>query len=226
MEDNLRILVVDDHQLMAEGIVSALSQISEGYDIISFNSCDEAFEHLFEAADKNPIDILFTDLSFENTDEDTIIDGGESLIRKVREEGIPLKIGVITGHTETNRVFNVIKNLNPDAYILKNQCTKDELTYAIQQMKRGISFYSHEIHQKILKRNIIQIQMDDVAIQILKQLPKQSKIINLEGMIKKADGKFMKIRAIENKLANLRIDLNANNNTDLVLKAKELGIID
>ena len=68
--------------------------------------------------------------------------------------------------------------------------------------------------------------MDDVAIQILKQLPKQSKIINLEGKIKKSDGKLMKIRAIENKLANLRIDLNAQNNTDLVLKAKELGIID
>ena len=226
MEDNLRILVVDDHQLMADGIVGALSQISEGYDIITFNSCDEAFEHLFEAADKNPIDILFTDLSFENTDEDTIIDGGESLIRKVREEGIPLKIGVITGHTETNRVFNVIKNLNPDAYILKNQCTKDELTYALQQMKRDIPFYSHEIHHKIMKRNVVQIQMDDVAIQILKQLPKQSKIINLEGKIKKSDGKYMKIRAIENKLANLRIDLNAKNNTDLVLKAKELGIID
>jgi DNA-binding NarL/FixJ family response regulator len=226
MEDNLRILVVDDHQLMADGIVGALSQISDLYDIASFNSCDDAFEHLSQQAENNPFHILFTDLSFENTDEDTLIDGGESLIRKVREAGIPLKIGVITGHTETNRVFNVISNLNPDAYILKNQCTKDELSFAIQQMKRDIPFYSHEIHQKILKRNVIQIQMDDVAIQILKQLPKQSKIINLEGMIKKADGKYMKIRAIENKLANLRIDLNANNNTDLVLKAKELGIID
>ena len=163
MEDNLRILVVDDHQLMAEGIVGALSQISEGYDIVSFNSCDEAFEHLSEAVNSNPFDILFTDLSFENTDEDTLIDGGESLIRKVREEGIPLKIGVITGHTETNRVFNVITNLTPNAYILKNQCTKDELTFAIQQMRRDIPFYSHEIHQKIMKRNVIQIQMDFIV---------------------------------------------------------------
>lgn len=226
MEDNIRILVVDDHQLMAEGIVGALKQISENYDISSFNSCDEAFEHLVEAKETQPYSILFTDLSFENVDEDTVIDGGESLIRSVRNEEIPVKIGVITGHTETNRVFNVIKNLNPDAYILKNQCTKDELSFAINQMMKGVPFYSHEIHQKILKRNVIQIQMDEVAIQILKQLPKQSKIINLEGMIKKSDGKYMKIRAIENKLANLRIDLNAKNNTDLVLKAKELGIID
>jgi two-component system capsular synthesis response regulator RcsB len=36
----------------------------------------------------------------------------------------------------------------------------------------------------------------------------------------------MKLRSIETKLSNLRADLNANNNTDLVLKAKELGVID
>ena len=169
---------------------------------------------------------MFTDLSFENLTDESELDGGEALIRKVKNEEIPVKIGVVTGHTETNRVFNVINNLKPNAYILKSHCSGDELHFAVQQMLKNMPFYTHEIHQKILKRNIVQIQMDEVAIQILKELPKQSKIVNLEGKIKKSDGNFMKIRAIENKLANLRIDLNAKNNTDLVLKAKELGIID
>jgi DNA-binding NarL/FixJ family response regulator len=225
MEDNIRILVVDDHQLMVDGIVMALKQFPN-YRVTSFNICDEAFYELSGALDTDPYHVLFTDLSFENVTEDSEIDGGESLIRRVKDEGIPVKIGVITGHTETNRVFNVIRNLNPDAYILKNQCTSEELNFAIRKMMSGDRFFTHEIHNKILKRNVIQIQMDEVAIQILKQLPKQTKIINLEGMIKKSDGKYMKIRAIENKLANLRIDLGAKNNTDLVLKAKELGIID
>ena len=225
MEDNIRILVVDDHQLMVDGIVMALQQFPN-YRVTSFNVCDDAFHELQETLESDPYDVLFTDLSFENVTEDSEIDGGESLIRRVKDEGIPVKIGVITGHTETNRVFNVIRNLNPDAYILKNQCTAEELNFAIRKMMSGDRFFTHEIHNKILKRNVVQIQMDEVAIQILKQLPKQSKIINLEGMIKKSDGKNMKIRAIENKLANLRIDLGAKNNTDLVLKAKELGIID
>jgi hypothetical protein len=68
--------------------------------------------------------------------------------------------------------------------------------------------------------------MDDIAIQILEELPKHSKISNLVGHIKKEDGKPLKIRSIETKLADLRVDLDAKNNTDLVLKAKELGIID
>jgi hypothetical protein len=37
---------------------------------------------------------------------------------------------------------------------------------------------------------------------------------------------LIKLRSIETKLGILRADLNANNNTDLILKAKELGIID
>jgi DNA-binding NarL/FixJ family response regulator len=225
MEDKIRILVVDDHQLMLDGIRMALDEFPM-YESSCCNSCDEAFETLLEAQEKNPFSILFTDLSFENITEESSIDGGESLIRKVKEANIPLKIGVISGHTETNRVFNVIRNLNPDAYILKNQCTGEELNFAIRKMMSGDRFFTHEIHTKILKRNVIQIQMDEIAIQILKELPKQTKIINLEGMIKKSDGGYMKIRAIEHKLANLRIDLNAKNNTDLVLKAKELGIID
>ena len=226
MEDNIRILVVDDHPLMAKAIVGELSEFSN-YETSSFNTCDEALAELINGIENNtPYDVVFTDLSFENQTEDTVIEDGESLIRKIREDEIPVKIGVVTGHTETNRVFHVIRNLNPDAYILKNQCSAEELNFAIKKMMEGGKFFTHEIHSKILKRNVIQIQMDDVAIQILKQLPKQSKIINLEGMIKKSDGKTMKIRAIENKLANLRIDLNAKNNTDLVLKAKELGIID
>lgn len=225
MENKIRIVIVDDHQLMLKGICNALNEQGD-YETECYYTCDEAFSAIKQNQETNPFDILFTDLSFDNKTRETQIDGGESLIKKIKEQEISIKIGVVTGHNETNRVFNVINNLNPNAYILKSHCSGDELHFAVQKMLKGEQFYTHEIHQKILKRNIIQIRMDDIAIQILKELPKHPKIINLEGKIKKADGNFMKIRAIENKLANLRIDLNAHNNTDLVLKAKELGIVD
>ncbi|MDB9770907.1 hypothetical protein OAB31_01745 [Polaribacter sp.] len=101
-----------------------------------------------------------------------------------------------------------------------------ELSFAIEKMNANDFYYSYEVHQKIMRRNIVQIQMDEVAIQILKELPNHPKISNLEGVILKNDGNLMKLRSIETKLSNLRADLNANNNTDLVLKAKELGVID
>ena len=221
MSNSLKILIVDDHQLIIDGIMSSLKE-NGNYEIVSSTNCDDAFAKIKEGS----FDILFTDLSFDNTSLSTKIDGGESLIKAIQKEEIAIKIAVITGHTETNRLYNVIRNLKPSAYLLKNKCDAIELDFAIKKMMNNDVYYSHEVHQKLIKRACIEIQMDEVAIQILKELPKQSKISNLVGVIHKEDGSPLKLRSIEGKLANLRIDLNAVNNTDLILKAKELGIID
>ncbi|PQJ21860.1 response regulator [Tenacibaculum sp. SG-28] len=224
MSKKIKILLVDDHQLIIEGICSYLKDF-DNLHIESTNSCDSAFSSIKSSLPTIPFDIVFTDLSFDGSTNETI-DGGESLIKALQKEEIPIKIGVITGHSETNRVFNVIRNLNPLSYLLKGSINTTELTFAIERMLADKPYYSHEIHNKLLKRTLVEIQMDEVAIQILKELPKHTKIANLEGVIKKPDGNLLKIRAIESKLAKLRTDLNANNNTDLVLKAKELGILD
>lgn len=225
MAGQTKILLVDDHQLILEGILSYLKDI-DGLEIETANSCDEAFFLIKSSLSKNPFHIVFTDLSFDNQNQNVVLDGGESFIKSILKEKIPIKVGVITGHSETNRIFNVIHNLNPSAYILKGKCSTDELTFAIQKMLKGEVYYTHEIHQKLLKRALVEIQMDDIAIQILKELPRHAKISNLEGLIKKDDGSLIKVRSIESKLSKLRTDLQANNNTDLVLKAKELGIVD
>ncbi|RSC94932.1 response regulator [Tenacibaculum singaporense] len=225
MAGQTKILLVDDHQLILEGILSYLKDI-DGLEIETANSCDEAFSKIKSSLNENPFHIVFTDLSFDNQSKNVVLDGGEAFIKAILKKEIPIKVGVITGHSETNRIFNVIHNLNPSAYILKGKCSTDELTFAIQKMLKGEVYYTHEIHQKLLKRALVEIQMDDIAIQILKELPKHAKISNLEGLIKKSDGSLIKVRSIESKLSKLRTDLQANNNTDLVLKAKELGIID
>ena len=225
MSELTKILLVDDHQLIIEGILSCLKNI-DGLEIETANSCDEAFSKIKSNLQTNPFQLVFTDLSFDNQSQNNNLDSGEALIKAIQDEEIPIKVGVITGHSETNRVFNVIHNLNPSAYILKGNCSTDELNFAIQKMLKGEVYYTHEIHQKLLKRALVEIQMDDVAIQILKELPRHAKISNLEGLIKKNDGSLLKVRSIESKLSKLRTDLQANNNTDLVLKAKELGIVD
>lgn len=89
-----------------------------------------------------------TDLSFENTTKVTLLDGGEALIKAIKNHNIDVKIGVITGHVETNRIYNVIQNLNPDAYLIKSKCGETELGFAIEKMLANDFYYSHEVHQK------------------------------------------------------------------------------
>ena len=225
MASKKRILIVDDHELVILGILFSLKKIGN-FDIVTTTTCDAAFALILKHKKDRPFDIILTDLSFENTTKVTLLDGGEALIKAIKNHNIDVKIGVITGHVETNRIYNVIQNLNPDAYLIKSKCGVTELGFAIEKMLANDFYYSHEVHQKIMRRTIVQIKMDAIAIQILKALPKHPKISNLEGIILKNDGTFLKRRSIENKLSNLRADLDANNNTDLILKAKELGVID
>ena len=225
MADRIKILIVDDHQLIIQGLLCSLEEVGD-FEVVTTSDCDDAL-HLIKASEKSaPFQVVFTDLSFDNSTKETILNSGEALIKAIRVNEIQIKVAVITGHTETSRVYSVISNLKPNAYLLKSNCEAAEIGFAIQKMLKNEYYYSHIIHQKIIRRKIAQIKIDDVAVQILKELPKHPKISNLEGLIVKNNGNKIKLRSIETKLANLRIDLNAINNTDLILKAKELGLID
>ena len=225
MADRIKILIVDDHELIIQGLLCSLEEVGD-FEVVTTSDCDDAL-HLIKASEKSaPFQVVFTDLSFDNSTKETILNSGEALIKAIRVNEIQIKVAVITGHTETNRVYRVISNLKPNAYLLKSNCEAAEIGFAIQKMLKNEYYYSHIIHQKIIRRKITQIKIDDMALQILKELPNHPKISNLEGIIVKNNGNKIKLRSIETKLANLRIDLNAINNTDLILKAKELGLID
>ena len=225
MANKIKILIVDDHQLIIQGLLCSLEEVGN-FEVVTTSDCDDALL-LIKASEKSaPFQVLFTDLSFDNNTKETKLNGGEALIKAIRINGIEIKVGVITGLTETNRVYSVISNLKPNAYLLKGNCEAVEIGFAIQKMLKNEYYYSHKIYQKIIHRKITQIKIDDVAIQILKELPNHSKISNLEGVIANNNGIKIKLRSIETRLANLRTDLNAINNTDLILKAKELGVID
>lgn len=225
MADKIKILIVDDHQLIIQGLLCSLEEVGD-FEVVTTTDCDDAFRLIKASEKRAPFQILFTDLSFDNNTKETQLKDGEALIKAIRTNDIEIKVGVITGHTETSRVYNIINNIKPDACLLKCTCGPVELGFAVQKMLQNEYYYTHEVHQKILRRRVVQIKIDDVSLQILKELPNHSKISNLEGVIAKNDGIKIKLRSIETKLANLRTDLNAINNTDLILKAKELGVID
>ncbi len=223
-KNKINVIAVDDHPFFLKGFVSVLKE----FDYISttfFNNCDDAFKEIVSHKELMPYDILFADLSFDNTKAHTIIDSGIALIQKIKSLKIPIKICVFSGYSETNRIYHTINNVDPHAYILKSNCNVREIGLVLESIARGEKYYSPEIFQKLMKRTAFEIKMDEEAIQILQELPKHNKIKNMVGVIKKSDGTVLSMRSIEFKLNSLRLELNANNNIHLLLIAKELGII-
>ena len=128
MAPKKRILIVDDHQLVILGILFSLTKIGN-FDVVTTTTCDAALDLILKHKKDRPFEIVFTDLSFETILKSTKLDGGEALIKAIKNHNIVLKIGVITGHVETNRIYNVIQNLNPDAYLIKSKCGVTELRF-------------------------------------------------------------------------------------------------
>ena len=121
-----------------------------------------------------PFDIFFTDLSFSNNTE---INSGEELINLVKKTAPNLRIGIITMHAKTNRIFNVIKNQQPLAYILKGTCNENELNSAIQKMLKN------EI-EKVEKINKVEKEFSDKIMSVTEIATKEHddrvKIVNDE----------------------------------------------
>ena len=105
MENKIRILIADDHQLVLEGFLNSLKEVGD-FDVVTTTNCDAAFDLIKTHINSNPFQLLFTDLSFDNITEESDLGGGEELIKAIRNNEFDIKIGVITAHTETNRIYN------------------------------------------------------------------------------------------------------------------------
>jgi DNA-binding NarL/FixJ family response regulator len=219
-QEKIHLLLVDDHPSILRDHVNSLSKYKH-INIETSTNCDDAFKKI----KLQSFDILFTDLSFGNNTLQSI-KSGEELINQVRLLNSHIKIGVITTHEEVNRIDSVIQNQKPNAYILKSEIFSDELYVAITTMRNNRNYYSQSVHKALNKKMTLKFKFDKIAISILNEYALADKIDNLVGKIFKSDGTIFHKRSIEGKLNQMRTDLNVSNNTQLIIKAIQLGIID
>ena len=137
--ENTRILLVDDHQILIDGIKNILE---EKEFIIVAEALDS--RSALEFLEKHPVEIIITDISMPGED-------GIELIKKVKKLYPEIKIIVLSMHEEKGIVQDAIQ-LGVNGYILKN-ITQQQLLHAIQRVKENKFYISEEIAH-ILVENI------------------------------------------------------------------------
>ncbi|OQX80163.1 MAG: hypothetical protein B6D61_02345 [Bacteroidetes bacterium 4484_249] len=220
------VIIVDDHDLILHGIENALLQFRPEINITLKKNCDDAFNQIKNVFKlNNKFDLLITDLSFDDLNYSVNLKSGEELIQEIRNQNIPIKIIVTTRHNETGKIVTIIDNFEPDGYILKSNYSSLEICQAIEHIEQYSKFYSHEVHIKLRNRIMVDKEIDNADIVILKLLPEAETVDSMVGKVLKPGGRPFSKRTIEYRLEKLKDKLEAVNNTDLFLKAKELGII-
>jgi len=134
----IRVYIVDDHQMMIDGIKALLANSSD------FEIVGEQTNPLFALEDiprENP-DILISDISMKEM-------SGIELVRKMKISMPQLKILALSMYSDRETISEMlVAGIN--GYVLKNTGT-EELVAALTKIAAGQQFFSDEVTAEMMK---------------------------------------------------------------------------
>ncbi len=139
MSDTLRILLADDHVLVAEGIQKLLEPEYELVGIVADG------RSLVTAAAKLQPDIVVVDISLP-------LLNGLDASQQLKKNNPNLKIIVLTMHSEPNFVTQAFR-VGVSGYVLK-QSVGSELVQAIREVAKGRTFVSPMVAQSLVDQAV------------------------------------------------------------------------
>ncbi len=215
----IKIILVDDHQIVRDGIKALLA---DSLNIKVIGEVKSAYE-LFDLLKTQIPDIVLLDVSLPT------MSGIE--VSKILSSHFPkIKKLMLSMYTSEDFIFNAIKS-GVNGYLPKN-ITRDELLQAINEVSDGREYFSKTISDTILKSYLKSAKYgNNVSDDKLRKLTKRENEILLyvvEGLHNKdiAEKLNISIRTVETHKTNIMHKLNLNGTVDLVKFAIKNNIIE
>lgn len=205
----IQIVVMDDHQLFRDGIISLLSKNDE----LEVVGETETREGLYQLLDNHPVHVVLIDISMPNAN-------GLEIIREAREKHPDVKFIVLTMHAEGQYVVKAVRN-GAFGYLIKN-ADETELIHAIRQVALGRKHFNSEISELMIGNMATEEshkKLSDREMEVLELVS--------EGKTTKeiADQLFVSARTVETHRVNMMKKLKVQNSAELIKKAAHLKLI-
>lgn len=220
----LKVLIVDDHPIIVEGYKNALLDIdSEKYtlEIDTATSCDSGKEMIEASIDsETPYQVVFLDVKLPPSSDGKILSGED--LGKLTKEVLPnAKIVILTMFNDNFRIHNILKNVNPDGFLIKSDITSGELVRAFNIVIKDPPYYSHTVTKLLRAHFTSDMMLDDIDRSILFHLSKGVKTKNLPAHIP------LSLAAIEKRKRHLKevFGVDKNNDEKLFEQASKKGYI-
>lgn len=222
MTNPINILIVDDHPFIIEAYKNAINKYAG--DTLEFivkqaSDCKTGYEYI-AGQNKEKFDIAFFDISMPEYAEKGIY-SGEDLAMLMRTEMPDCKIILLTMHSELLKINNIIKTINPNGLIIKNDLTFDELILAFDKIINNESYYSQTVIKLVGQTQFNTIELDIFDKQILYHLSKGVKTKDLPHYV------TLSLSAIEKRKLGIRevLEVQGSSDVDLIREAKNKGIL-
>lgn len=208
----MNILIVDDHPMTVSGYIESLSAatlINQPLMFCKAYNCEEAFQKSCEAIS---LELAIIDYGLPAYETENLYSGSD-VAMMVRQKHPDCKIVIITAHTEILLVYGILKSVQPDGLLLKNEITPENLPLIVHQILDGNPFQSRGVRnivKEIWKKDLL---VDDINRQILIYLSKGYKIKKVEKVLS------LSISAIQRRISMMKDAFDVKEDSSLVEEA-------
>lgn len=205
--DTVRILVVDDHPVVREGLIAMLGTQPDLEVVGQGGSGPEAVEMALALGP----DVLLLDLELPGFD-------GVEVIRRLRAAGGAARVVVLTAFDRDEQIVGAIR-AGADGYLLKG-APREELFRAIRVAHQGGSLIAPVVASKLLR----QVRDDPESL-----TAREGEVLRLlaEGRSNKAIGRalFVSERTVKFHVSSILAKLGVSNRTEAAAVARERGLL-
>lgn len=218
-----KVIIADDLVSINAGVHTFLSHLGIRQ-IDRVNYCDDALLKIQAAErDGEPYELLITDLSFKTDHREQKLKSGEELAIHLKATYPDLKIIVYTIEDKPQTVRTFMQKHQVDGYVNKGRYGLQELSCAVGEVFSGKTYISLHLAPVLAGKSLLEI--DDYDIALLKHLADGLVQDEISKSFKEQGIKPFSLSSIEKRLGMLRTQFVAKNGTQLVAKAKDLGLI-
>ncbi|WBV51341.1 response regulator [Chryseobacterium gambrini] len=216
-----KVLIAEDHEVRNLGVVNALTELQiPHFDFVNY--CDDALQKIKAAATADSYDLLITDLSFDKDHFEQKINSGQQLIEEVKKIQPNLKVIAFSIEKKPKIIDDLFKIHNINGFVSKGRNDGKDLRSTIKKVFSGETVIPQEILNSIRNTSFEFTEYDVTLIELLAKGWKQG---DIEKHFKENKITPDSKSAIEKRLNDLRYELGAKNNIELVVMCKDIGII-
>jgi len=211
-----KILIVDDHAMIRDGIRSLLSKNKE---LVVAGEAENGNDAVTKYKSLEP-DLLIMDISMPDMN-------GMDAAQQILKDNPDARIIILSMYDDEDYISRCMET-GVKGYVVKNE-TGSELDYAVKTVLKGQNYFSSQVQQVIFKKYSNNVTKKKEKEPDLKLTSREVEIVKLisEGLTSNqmADSLFISPRTVETHRANLMKKTGAKNSIELVKLIEKMKLI-
>lgn len=215
-------LIAEDFESFNISVQKAVEELKiETADNVHY--CDDAWMKVKKGIrEKNPYDLLITDLSFDIDHREQKLTNGRDLIDAIKSDDPNIKVIAFSIESRPEIVDNLFTIHQINGFVSKGREDIKELKRAIKAVYNKEKYISSNIKTAIRNNSYDFTKFEKILVTLLSKGMLQK---NIPDYLKENNIKPSSLSSVEKTLNNLKECLGVSNNEQLIAHCKDRGII-